>query len=727
MKNILYYFLKNEINFLKEESFFQPKNFKFKNPNDKTSYTLYDLPFLDLTLEDDDHGVYVLTSHHVSFYEMESLENPALSQYHYTCYFTKDGKEYELHAFFNRNDQLATNVIFSIKKDDGLYHKQKISEELSEELTTLAINQCFNFISAFRKQFLEKFLSLTKSYETTEAELANLSKNLEVNYDEYQKKSREIVATLEQLANYSYDSQYDALYQLFLNYKIAFHPTGQSPETITQEATENSTQESKPAISVTNLSTNNNEQDNKIAIDIQKAEQTRDKYLALTKDSTKERIDAFLAFDTAISDLTAASLTSQHSFTHDWQKFQSLTSQCLLEGKKLLLYLLFSKQIELANLLKKFAGLISENIITMMIKNGNALALDFLLTNCTFAINTSLIDGLPPVHYCLFRDTETKPNIDCFSILIKHKASLMLKLSNGLPFAHHMFSTHHAFIKALYKYPDHYVGNPHFYKQLIKQTTAYMKNKDMKQSTKTKLLVDIDTYRSHLNKISQTSWARNSSIISNNWQKVDEVIQRHDLSGYSSLKSDPEIQASFAAYCDAANELRDCEKSERENRKKAIVSDLETETIDQILKSFDPKSSHFKQDVIAKIDEYTTMIKISIEFKTLHPQLSTGNIKNQKEARKRMNHLMEQFKKLMGDSLKYSNPEERAIAFMTKNSHHLMTNKTEIKFGFDSKSKTDAELVSTKGFISNSSTKEDDKQSFSTYELPKNNSIHHQK
>lgn len=98
----------------------------------------------------DKSQAYKLLNHHISIYETERRDNPQLSQYHYTAYFTNaEGEVFRLHVYFNANDELTMNASFS--KEEEIGYTPIETPRLEDAFINLAITHVRPVIAQLRK------------------------------------------------------------------------------------------------------------------------------------------------------------------------------------------------------------------------------------------------------------------------------------------------------------------------------------------------------------------------------------------------------------------------------------------------------------------------------------------------------------------------------------------------------------------------------------------------
>lgn len=183
--NKLYYFIKNILFYSKE---FDKTKLIFRQNINQQIYAMYLLNNRHSILENESSAQsFCLLSHHISFYEYNDKNTAHLSQYHYTAIFESltDKKKYQVHVYFNEWDQLTTSPIFSVQNDQEQYLPQEINTIFSGLIYEFAVNHCAEFMRAIRQEFNQHLTKLEQEYNQIELSLAEISKDLIANKDQY--------------------------------------------------------------------------------------------------------------------------------------------------------------------------------------------------------------------------------------------------------------------------------------------------------------------------------------------------------------------------------------------------------------------------------------------------------------------------------------------------------------------------------------------------------------
>jgi hypothetical protein len=552
--NKLYFFIKRSLSTLPIRQHLDKGSFYFKIDSEQHKYVLYELAIDNyiIVAGEEKSQQYILKSHHISFYEMQDDENPCLSQYHYTAYLEDENKKkYQLHVHFNQNDQLTTSAMLSIEGDNGLYVKQKISSEFTNDLAQLAIDKSFKFMSELRAQYQNFLSSLETRYNELEQELRNLSSNLVANRDFYLEKLKITIEVLTQLSDYC--PQY-ALINLFTRFEKYLQVASETSNTSSSD--DKFIEETLSIETVSTYSKKSAPLNTKKSIQksIQQALEYQDAFLSLpTNASYEEQLKSFLLFLESAQNALIATEDDDYIIAEDLQTIQILMSKSTAEAKKLLPYLLLTNNFKLAEALKHFVSPVADKLIKLALVKGNAEMLNFLLNNSDFPINTFLVtDNLSPVLFCFLKHKEETPKIECLSVLIKHHASIMVKTDDGLSVAHHIINTiHHPLKKALDNNMEKTLGNQQFYKLLIREIETYLDQSDINETNKNKLLVAIDQYKLTFELLIKNKSPIMCNQISRSIQFGGQLENHYKKSTLEALREDRDMQQKFFEYKEA--------------------------------------------------------------------------------------------------------------------------------------------------------------------------------
>jgi hypothetical protein len=568
--NKLYNFINRFLDSIFESEHFHKDRVHFTQDLEQHNYVLYDLTVdkhKELIAEKDQQ--LTVKSHHISFYENQDDKNPYLSQYHYTAYLVgEDEKAYQLHVYFNQNDQLTTSAVFSIKSDDNTWVKQEISAEFSSDLSALAIDKSFIFMSELRRQYQNTLDKLENHYNTLEQELEKLSFDLVGNDTSYQKLLQTTLNLLNQLSDCHPNTQYDILFNLFTRIQrslreIRVDTSSTAIETHLREKEQN-IENTCHSIKKQLFSPHSKKPLHSI---IQRTVKLQNIFLSLPVEAThEEQLKNFLAFLNSTQDaLIATEDNNYHATLDDLKNLQTLMTKINHHAKNLLTRLLLRNRFDLAESLKYFLKFVCYKLVTLSLTTGNAKLLDFLLSNSHFAINTFLVfENLSPVLFCYLKHSQAAPKTECLSILIKHNASIMSKTADGFSVAHHILSaTDHPLKKALTDNSNKTLRNPQLFKGLIYEIKNYSNQHEVNKITQDKLQFALDLYKQAFkslctgNILSGVKW-QTEKLQQGLWQ-----LERYPIFTVDALKEDKDVQAKNNQYEEAVNTLRLRSKREK--------------------------------------------------------------------------------------------------------------------------------------------------------------------
>ncbi len=505
--NLYYQFIQAHHNNLTDTPALNKKNFVIPD-KDKPLYYLYELPRQrEHVLLSEDNEPLRLVSHHISFYEKFNDNNRNISCYHYTAYFRdKTGDHYQLHAYFDQQDQMVGEPVLSKKINENEYSEQKIGSTLSDSLAEFAVDNSMATMGELHQQFEQTFTRLENSYDTLEEKLTHLSAELPVQLETYTTHLDQALPIAEELANLEEDNQYGKIHKFLQQIKTSLSqaPTQsthlQAPSAIDTKNEPAETIESAP------LSIGNTKLIQKILLKkpslkelIEKATSAKQFYFSNAKITLKKKLERYLAFDTAMSNANISITETNHQTPNELQAIESLLNCRYREGRKLLVNLLKNDQIEAANSLISLISPVPEELISFALTTGNAKLLDFLLTNGKVPINSTLIkDGLTPVLYCFMKHSEAHPKTECLAVLIKHKASLMVKARNGLPVAHNiLYDSKTTLHQAFTSHSKETLQNAKFIKGIIQSLNNTLAQDQADDATRDKIGVAIRYYQSN--------------------------------------------------------------------------------------------------------------------------------------------------------------------------------------------------------------------------------------
>lgn len=406
--------------------------------------------FKDLSLEGnqlaikDDHHTYNLTAHHISIYKNQDEQD----QYHYTAYFVDEQKnKYQLHVYFDQKDQLTQLPVFSkLAKENDIYVRQSINEEMSQGLIHLAIENSakpMKELHASHKKYLD---NLNNEYLELEGQLEKLSQDISANKAEYQAKLIAISALLDKLNKMNPCKHYAGLVHLFARIHKLFdesshtevaaeelHVDEQAIEEVSEEnpvLTETSSKEEQQTFKQHVVKNRSRFQARTLASSLQHAEDAQKRFVSSKMHSFDQQVEFFLDWERRVTNLYILSEDPHlHINLNDLQKIQRFLNETKSSGSDLLVRLLLSEQFEQAKKIFVFGKSVVDKLIRLALVTGKDRILDFLLTNYSVAINSFVVeDNVSPVLYCYLRHTDQTPKIACLSVLIKHKAFVFVRV-----------------------------------------------------------------------------------------------------------------------------------------------------------------------------------------------------------------------------------------------------------------------------------------------------------
>lgn len=622
--NKLYFFIQHELAKLNAASSSLLKDrFQFISNKEGRHYAVYELTVDSRkTLVSPSGEGYRLNSHHVSFDEKQDDKDSNLSQYHYTAYLTgKKGMEHQLHVYFDLNDHpLAVSI--SVKDANGQYIKSEISPEFSDSLTQLALDKSNGLMKELRKQHLNTLDKLETDYNELERNLAILSKDLVVNRLEYQALYKKALAVLMLLERFHYDPHYEKLVHFFrkisntiesvpTGYKLEIsdvsHPLEHSEETTFIQSSEKVMRKTPKQL---------------LQPLIQEAIEANGRLATST--SLEQQRNDILDARQKTADLLILTEDSNYSATaKDLQQILSLRTENNNKAKRLLLSLLMKKEINLAEPLGFVANTIPGKWIQLALSTGNATMLDFLLTHGHFPINTfQTTDNLSPVEFC-FRKGGAK--VECLSVLIKHKASIMTKAEDGLPIAHHLIANINGPLhRALSDNTKTTIAQPRFYKTLIGILESTLAQSNVNNSTKAQINRGILNYMLAIKNLAASN---NSPIevqgIQRKMNAIHHITSHPGMNGYiDKLKNDPEVLLKVNNYnCLVTEYNLKISKNTRQQLMRDSNSILKN--IDTMFNGVDLSCfSEYKKSTLEFIDDQIHAVRLGSELIDVQKELN---------------------------------------------------------------------------------------------------------
>lgn len=448
-----------------------------------TRYFLFDLPKPMQTRIDD----LVLTSHHVSVYEVPTGKIDLKSQYHYTAYFQNaSGEEYRLHVFFDFKDGLVTRPLLSILSTGDKYESVQ-SEDNDEEFTHLATTACNELISYLRTIQNNTIETLQSQLSELEKQLEQLSQlsNDQIEYGkDYLRIISDQIELLKELNKISNKSGHIVKQMRWLiASKEIIESSTYKPVTTREKEGTNEGAGSKKQVKATTSG----------------KDQHKDKKASSSVSSTIHRVPvAKPAISDIVQQLKLRFMESKNSATRlselygdlkekEWQlEFKEYTAtardlndlrilkaEIEKSGKDLLERFLVLSDFRNAAILSPFYRLLPDNMGIFALTGNRYQLLDFLIKNDISSVNLKkftikAVGYSSMVDYCFKNNTPDNSMVDCLDVLIKGGVSLMeIDSATGLPYAALLLSqSKHPLRAALERNQELTLNNPVFYIKL---------------------------------------------------------------------------------------------------------------------------------------------------------------------------------------------------------------------------------------------------------------------
>lgn len=475
-----------------------------------------------------------------------------------------------------------------------------------------------------------------------------LSQNLNLNKDLYKARLQQIFDLLLSLSTYHYNDKYTTYLFLFTQIRNSLDSTEttipiKDPQIVENEKDTTIVPSQTNNLTFNFFATKKNKSAQLSPID--QAVEAKNHLIAKKLLPIAEQLSAFMVFEEKVSDALLVEDSRQLSTFENTLKLKTLFSEKLAEGKRLLVSLLFEGKYELASKLQKYAPSVAEKLIAIALNKGNAEMLSFLLTHSQYAINTSIIiDNLTPVIFC-FKHDDAASKARCLSVLIKHKASIMIKVNNGLPLAYYLLNAPSPALKqALIDNTELTIGYPPFYKALIYHLRDFLANNDVDAELKNMLLLDISNYEYQLNSCSKELGS--SFVKKQNEQLLDNHRSYLTSTTLNSAVRDELFTAKFSAVIHSLN-LFINELSAKEKLRATTYQEEKVKKVETLLLSVDFNNKKQKETIMGFLDKLHHIFDLSTELKSLQKIPSkTLRSKDHKISRDRIQKLLQELNSL---------------------------------------------------------------------------------
>lgn len=365
-----------------------------------------------------------LTGHHLSIHQKDDPENPYVSAYHYTAYFSP---EIQLHVYYGRKDEVIAIQLSSLTTKKPLI----LSQEVEKELINLAIKHSTPFVRACR-------IKADTQFKLDKAELDQLirKQNPVASLHQNREIITRIIACLNQIIAY-YPTA--SLIRQRSYYKGKYRELSQALSASTSASSTKLDElidteildEQNPLTQILEGPNKTNYPTRvktvltpEIALLMEKMAE----YKALPSEEYERFIPEIIKFyNTVYQNAVLSEDKEYYVTTEDKNNLDSLIHEVEEQRLSLFQHFLVRKQFTQALHLmsdSRIEMLDLHKFIQYTLNSSNHEILDFLLSNYTFPINTSEFNSLSPAMYCFIRSKE-KPSIaKCFWVLVKHGASL---------------------------------------------------------------------------------------------------------------------------------------------------------------------------------------------------------------------------------------------------------------------------------------------------------------
>lgn len=432
---------------------------------------------------------------HISIFKYVNYNCPTLGSSHFTAIFLDStGQAFRMHLYLNQLDNLACPPTWEKRLEKGSNYVRVDHPESIEYLTHCLWAHALPYLQELRKQQTEMEVKLSKEYEELEKQTSLLSVNLGENKEAYLKSCDTLIQTIGTLTEISDNVYWSKMFTYFKKLQklvsstpsaelieVKSKPKNTSEKTTAMTANRNQIQSKSPHSQQSLFSKSNKEN----ALSIKTNNQIKGMETLLDKISESK--------DPSIKALYLKDLNNQ-LMTMDIEKEDSLTCMQLktlsaiekklaAQAKLTLETALLKEEYNHARLLYPFYSLANGGILlAFALVQQNPRLLDFLFETIGLPLNSYPITikqktYANAVEYCFLESRTNASLVDCFSVLIKHGADLMLPLgADKLPLAHQILSAKpaHPLLVALEKNRKLTLDNQLFYNQLIKLLNTYL-------------------------------------------------------------------------------------------------------------------------------------------------------------------------------------------------------------------------------------------------------------
>lgn len=541
---------------------------------------------------DDEENKYNLVDHHISVYALED-KIPTLSQYHYTAYFKKNASHYQLHVYYNNQETLTIEPVFSIKNEETNAYEIINKPQLNEKFIQLASAHINPVLSQLRKKMDETLHSLISTYENSEATLCSQA-NDPVKYLRSIHSIESQLKKIIPLVNHEH-------YARLLNFFIALR---KDKEQEALSKTKKSNQQPKKSTLKNNVT---HEKPIYNAVSQQKTSKKRtisqDELLQALINNSFEKLCGFndRSYENQIDLINELNYQiTPYILTIDESKYTqknvinliTLHKKIHSTGTDMLRESLQLKNFNFAEKLSSFYYILSAKDLSFSIQQSDHKLLDFLLTNLDFNLENQpiIIKGKAKttngrkktkdtiyqsaVQCCYSQAMKNKAMKECLNVLIRHGAFLHYFDEQGLPIVHKILSSeNHPLHASFAENEEKTLLSVSFYRQLISDLTYYKENANLGEEELFSINDKLNQYKRHkenLQSIASFSGPTCKKLINAGQMTMESLFaQTNLLSKLTSLiQSNPETQELVEQFYQEKNNLV---KNLPKNKKRAVA------------------------------------------------------------------------------------------------------------------------------------------------------------
>lgn len=479
-----------------------------------------------------------LKAHHLSFYECIAPFNGSISTYHYTAYLLSQNQEYQLHVYFDQNDQQLGPAVLTALNDEHSINLLLKNEEEQQCFSIFASQQSMPVIKQLRRLYYEQLKKDIQQYDTAIREAENHSETSNEQVDLYHQHLDLAAHHLQKILSYHYNRQYCAELKLIQKMREKQAETSPLPDLQTEyqleikrnesasSSSSSSNNRDEPIASATDLKPNNKTLDEVI----KQAKTELDKYHQISSEHEEKMNEAIHLLNKAHEILNEGMVIDLYD-PSELKAFNQLLRQLLNIKNKCFdsLILKYNRPQSLSLLVAHTPELFSTNKIIaycqLAIRKADAKLLKTLLTLFSIPINTLCINDDSLVLYCYKQGMSNEKYVDVLSVLIEHGANLFeFDPELNLPIPYVLLSKHqHPLKNVLLNTKNKTLLNPQFHKKIIQI---------LEQNV---LLMDEEQKKIACAFINRTK--KNLELLSKNRSKTDQLFMEKLASQQANIAS----------------------------------------------------------------------------------------------------------------------------------------------------------------------------------------------